>query len=156
MLNPTDNVAVAIPVEGVYDIEPIPTPAPLSVGMMVGVTLLIPFVFWRISTSDTPGVTLKSTSGTTFPVTPSITTNLGATMNPLPKDTIPIESNEARDSIFITCGKRTVGSKVLSDGYLNPISLIDTDFTDPMPTPKVSNSAPFPDAVVTVVTPGRE
>ena len=57
VLNPTDNVAVAIPVEGVYNIELIPTPAPLSVGMIVGITLLIPLVFLRISTFDFPGVT---------------------------------------------------------------------------------------------------
>ena len=156
MLNPTDNVAVAIPVEGVYTIELIPTPAPLSVGMIVGVTLLIPLVFLRISTLDFPGVTLKSTSEITFLVLPSTTTNLGDTINPLLKDVIPTDSKDAREFIFITCGKIIVGSKVLSEGYLNPISLIDADFTDPIPTPKVSNIAPLPAAVVTVVTPGKE
>ena len=123
---------------------------------MTGVTLVIPLVFWRISTFDSPGVTLKSTSGTTLPVFPSRTTNFGDTKNPLPNDVIPIDSKDARESILITWGKRTLGFRVLSDGYLNPISLIDMDFIDPISELKVSKIAPLPAEDITVVIPGKE
>ena len=132
----------------------IPTPAPLSVGIIVGVTALIPFVFSRISTFDFPTVTLRSTLGTILLVLPSRTISFGGIENPRPKEVMPIESNDARELIFITCGKITVGVKVLSDGYLNPISLSEIDFTDPISEPTASSIAPLPAPDVTVVIPG--
>ena len=119
-------------------------------------TFDIPSVFWRISMLDSPGVTFKSTLGTTLLVFPSRTTNFGDTKNPLPNDVIPIDSKDARESILITWGKRTLGLRVLSEGYLNPISFIDIVFIDPIPDPKVSKIAPLPEAVLTVVIPGKE
>ena len=56
----------------------------------------------------------------------------------------------------MTCGKTTVGVRVLSDGYLNPISLNEIDFTDPIPKPTASSIAPLPAPDVTVVIPGSE
>ena len=121
---------------------------------MVGVTAFIPFVFSRISTFDFPTVTFRSTSGTILLVLPSRTISFGGIENPRPNEVIPIESNDARELIFMTCGKITVGVKVLSDGYLNPISLSEIDFTDPIPEPTVSSIAPLPAPDVTVVIPG--
>ena len=93
-----------------------PTPAPLSVGIISGVTLLIPLVFCRISISLLPRVTLNAKSSTTLFVLPSTTINFGGILNPLPKEVIPIDSTEARESILIVCGNKTLGFKVLSEG----------------------------------------
>ena len=66
VLNPTDNVAVTVSSAVLKTTVLIPTPALLCVGMIVGVTLLIPLVFFKISTLDSPRVTFRSTSVTCF------------------------------------------------------------------------------------------
>ena len=83
---------------------------------MVGVALLIPFVFLRISILLFAN--LKSMSSTTLFVLPSITTSLGAIWYPLPKELIATESIWAKRSILRICGYLAVGDKVLSEGNL--------------------------------------
>ena len=116
MLNPTASWTVTFSVEESYEIVPIPTPAPLWVGINVGSTLLIPLVFFRISTVGDPGVTFRSTSETSFSVLPSRTTSFGGIENPFPKDVTPIESKTAKGSTFTICGYIKDGDNVGSDG----------------------------------------
>ena len=95
-------------------------------------------------------------SETILLVLPSRTTNFGGIEKPRPNDVIPIDSIDAKDSIFITWGKIVFGFSVLSEGYLNPISFSTNDFIDPIPVPKVSKIAPLPEPDITVVIPGNE
>ena len=156
MLNPTDKVAVTVSSAALKTTVLIPTPAPLCVGMIVGVTLFIPLVFFRISTLNSPRVTFKLTSVTSLPVLPSNTISLGGTENPLPNDVMPTISNDAKESILIIWGRRILGLSVGSDGKLNPISSNIMFLREPTLELFVSKIAPLPARVFTVVIPGSE
>ena len=84
---------------------------------------------------------LKSTSGTSWLVFPSKTTNFGAELYPLPKEEIPIESNDAKGSTFAIWGRETLGLIVWSQGKSNPISLILVLFILPIDWLCTSNNA---------------
>ena len=124
--------------------------------MMVGITSLIPLVFLRISTLGLPRVIFKSTSSTILLVLPSITTNLGSIEYPLPKEVIPTESNVARVSTLIVCGRRIFGFNVWSDGRSNPMLFNLNDFSPPTFDPDASKIAPVPARESTLLTEGSE
>ena len=134
----------------------IPTPLLLWIGRMVGVVLLIPKVFFRIVTWESPRLYFRSTSSITFLVFPSRTLSWGADEYPLPPEVIPINSNDANASISTNWGNSTVGLKVVSEGKLYPILLISVFLTCPIDVLTLSIIAPLPTAVVIVVIPGSE
>ena len=106
-------------------------------------------------TSELPRVILRSTSVTGNLVFPSITTSFGVIENPLPKEVIPTDCNVANGSIRIDCGKSNLGFKVLSEGRLNPISSIETDFKLPIVELCASKIAPSPETLLSVEIPGK-
>ena len=156
VLNPTDNLTVTLLVELLKLIELIPTPFVFSVGRIVGKELLIPKVFLKMVTWVSPNEYLKSTSGMTFWVLPSITINFGAELYPLPAEEIPIEANDAKGSTFIICGRYTVGLTVLSEEKSNPISDIFVLLILPILVLEGSKIAFDPETLTIVVIPGSE
>ena len=103
-----------------------------------------------------PNEYLKSTSGMTFWVLPSITINFGAELYPLPAEEIPIEANDAKGSTFIICGRYTVGLTVLSEEKSNPISDIFVLLILPILVLEGSTIAFDPETLTIVVIPGSE
>ena len=95
-----------------------------------------------------------------FLVTASITTGFGATVYPLPADTIPTESRELNDSITTIWGMLVLGFSVGSDGKSNPISIILVVLIFPIDWLSTDIIAPEPVLVVPTPTmveiPGRE
>ena len=83
-----------------YDNELIPTPLLFFVGIIVGVKLLIPLVFLRIDTSESPKEYLRSKSDTTVFVLLSTTIRSGELIYPFPTEDIPIDSIEYNGSIL--------------------------------------------------------
>ena len=77
-LKPVLNPTVTFLVDISKDISLISTPLLLLIGIIVGVTLVSPFVFFLIVTSESPILKNKSTSLMCFPVNPSRTIKLGA------------------------------------------------------------------------------
>lgn len=76
----------------------------------------MPVVFLRISILELPKVYFKSTSGTSFLVSPSRTISFGAIPYPFPTDVTPTDSKDARSLIVTNCGKLTLGNNVGSEG----------------------------------------
>lgn len=86
--------------------------------------MLIPLVFFKISTLLWPIVYLRSISLTISPVNPSRTIKSGEIEYPFPTEEIPIDLNEFWAFIFNMSGDFAVGLIERSDGYSNPISSI--------------------------------
>ena len=156
VLNPTDNVIVTSFVEVLNPTELIPTPFEFWIGKMIGLVLLIPNVFFKISTLVLPNSYLRSTSFINLFVFPSKTSSLGAELYPLPKDETPTKSKDARESIFIICGNAALGLTVLSEGKSNPISLIWVFLILPIDLLEASIIAPFPIKELIVEIHGNE
>ena len=76
----------------------IPVPFGFCVGTILGVTGLNPYEFLRIVTEVSPTLYSMSRSVTNLSVLPSNTRSLGATLYPLPKEVIPMDSKEDRAS----------------------------------------------------------
>ena len=89
-------------------------------------------------------------------VLPSRIISLGATRYPRPAEVIPIDLNDANESISTTCGNKQLGWRVVSDGNPKPISSISV--LRILPTLKLSASAtaPLPRTEVMVEIPGKE
>ena len=99
---------------------------------------------------------MRSASVIIFLVLPSRIRSFGATPYPRPPDVIPIKSKEARDIISIIWGNNALGSRVLSEGNVYPISSIFVVFILPIEPLEGSTTAPVPTAEVMVVIPGKE
>ena len=156
MLNPTDKVRVTSLVVVLNPTVLIPTPLELPVGIIIGLTGLIPVVLLRILTWESPNVYCKSISLTCFLVSPSNNNKVGATAYPFPTEAIPIDPIDAKDFICITCGNATVGLKVVSDGKLKPIFCIFVFLIRPILELPTLITALLPNSVVIVLIPGRE
>jgi hypothetical protein len=156
VLNPTDKSTTTSLVEDSYRIDEIPTPLEFCIGKMIGVTLLRANVFSSMSTLLIPKVSLRSASGTKFPVFPSNTRSFGAEVYPLPKEITSIVSNDDNGSTFITCGIDMLGLTVKSEGKLNPMSLILVVFILPIDLLEGSKIDPTPSIDLIDVICGRE
>ena len=155
-LNPDDNVTVTSFLFELYDNELIPTPLLFFVGIIVGIKLLIPLVFLRIDTSESPKEYLRSKSDTTAFVLLSTTTRSGELIYPFPTEDIPIDSIEYNGSILTIWGIITDGLNVLSDGKLYPILSIDIFLILPIVWLEASTTALIPNDEVIVDMPGKE
>jgi len=134
----------------------IPTPLVLSVGIIIGGTLLRPLDSSRILTFESPKVYLRTISSSNFLVIPSNTLSVGATEYPLPTEDIPTDLITARLSIVTSWGNPTLGLSVLSEGKLYPISLIFVLPIFPIVLLETSARAFLPISEVIVEIPGRE
>ena len=154
--NPTDNLTVTSLLESLYSIPLIPTPLLFSIGIIVGVELLIPLVFCNIVTVLSETEYLKSKSEIISPVFPSNANNSGDDVYPLAIDETVIESTTAEESTFITWGSDALGFNVLSEGKSYPTSFTWTVSIFPIFLLMHKNSAFDPFSELTETTSGKE